>query len=262
MPVASINHQDIFYEDSGGTGPAIIFMHGFLFDQSMFDGQVKALAPTYRCIRFDARSFGQTQWDGKPYSLYDTAADCVGLLDALKIDKAVVAGMSQGGYAALRVAIKYPERVKALVFMSTYNGVDTDDVKAIYRSMRDAWKAGNSGPTVETLLNLFIGSSPELRAYWKPLWEKRAGDEIWAAMNNLIDRDEITKEQVSKVTVPVLSIHGDADQGIPLSLGKALYQSMPNPKQWVTVPGATHAANITHSDVVNGPLKEFLATYA
>jgi 3-oxoadipate enol-lactonase len=262
MPIASINNQGIFYEDSGGDKPAILFMHGFLFDQSMFDAQVAALAPNYRCVRFDARGFGQTQWDGKPFSLYDTAADCVGLMDYLGIQQAVVAGMSQGGYAALRVAVKYPERVKALVFMSTYNGVDTEDVKEIYRSMRDAWTGGGRDQVIGTLLTLFLGTDEHLRQQWRTKWEARSNADIVATMNNLIDRDEVTPEQVKTVTQPALIIHGDADQGIPMVLGEALYKSLPNAKRFFAVPGATHAASITHGDVVTPVLREFLAQYA
>jgi 3-oxoadipate enol-lactonase len=265
MPTAPINNQGIFYEDSGGDKPAVMFMHGFLFDQSMFDKQVAALSNSCRCVRFDARGFGQTEWDGKPFSLYDTVADCVGLMDHLGIQNAVVVGMSQGGYAAMRVAVKHPERVKALVFLSTYNGVDTEEVKAIYRSMRDAWTSDGKDQVIGTLLTLFLGTEegqPELRKQWRAKWEARSNEDIIATMNNLIDRDEITPEQVQKVTQPVLVVHGDADQGIPIVLGRALYQSMPNAKRFVSVPGATHAANITHADVVNKALLDFLAQYA
>lgn len=265
MPFAKVNNQEIYYEDSGGDGPAVVFMHGFLFDQAMFDPQVKAVSPQYRCVRFDARGFGQTQWDGNSFSLYDTAADCVGLMDHLGIQKATIAGMSQGGYAALRVAVKYPERVQALVFISTYNGMDTEDVKAVYRSMRDTWQNKGPGPVVDILLNLFIGTeeqASDMRAVWRPKWEARTSNDIVHTMNNLIDREEVTDEQVKQISVPVMVIHGEADQGIPMALGENLFQSMPNGKKMLTVPEATHGVSLTHADAVNSELKAFLDEYA
>ncbi|MFW6084103.1 MAG: alpha/beta fold hydrolase, partial [Gemmatimonadota bacterium] len=108
MPITRINGQGIHYEDSGGDGPAVLFLHGFLMDRRMFDPQVEALSGAFRCVRFDARAFGDTEWDGKPFGLYDTAADGVGLLDELGIDSAVWVGHSQGGYAALRAALGHP----------------------------------------------------------------------------------------------------------------------------------------------------------
>ena len=264
MPIAQINGQGLFYEDSGGSGPAVVMLHGFMFDQSMFDKQVAALAPQYRCVRFDARGFGQTQWDGKTFSLYDTAADCVGLMDHLGIEKATILGMSQGGYAALRVAVKYPQRVQALVFISTYNGVDPEDVKAIYRSMRDTWQNEGPAPVVSTLLDLFLGPQadvPELWTEWKPKWEARSNADIEHTMNNLIDRDDVTQEQVDTVTAPALVIHSMADKGIPIALGEALYKSLPNSKRMLPVADAPHAANITHAEQVNKVLLEFLNEY-
>jgi 3-oxoadipate enol-lactonase len=259
MPIAQLNGQGIYYEDTGGEGLPLVFLHGFLFDTTMFDAQVAALSSQYRCIRFDARALGQTQWDGQAFDLYDTVEDTRALLDHLGIEQAVIVGMSQGGYASLRFAVKYPERVKALIFLSTYNGIDNDDVKATYREMRDAWRANGPEGLVPTYLDLFVGLNEDLRATWGEKWLKIPADNIYHAMNNLTDRDEVTQEQVDTVTAPALVVHGGADVGMPSDLGKALYKSLPNAKNFVVVEGAPHAANVTHPDEVNAAIQEFLA---
>src|SRR6185437_5013214 len=224
MSYANINKQEIFYEDSGGHGLPIIMMHGFLFDQTLFDPQVLSLSPTYRCIRFDARAFGKTHWDGKAFTLYDTVSDCIGLMNYLAIEQAIIMGMSQGGYAALRLALSHPERVSALVLMSTRAGNDDEETKTQYRNMRDTWKnVGPVEPLIEGLATALLGPKQSLTmashwGNWLPKWKARTGDEIFHAMNNLIDRDDITKE-VPKITVPALVTHGSGDVGIPLSCG-------------------------------------------
>ena len=111
MPHADIDGQRIYFEDSGGDGPAVILAHGFLMDQEMFAPQVEALSPDYRVITWDERGFGQTEFDGKPFTYWDSANDCLALLDHLGIERAVVGGMSQGGFISLRVALTAPERV-------------------------------------------------------------------------------------------------------------------------------------------------------
>lgn len=266
MPVAQINGQGLYYEDSGGSGPALVFMHGFLMDQSMFDPQVAVLAPRYRCVRFDARGFGQTQWDGQPFTLYDTAADCVGLMDHLGIKQATILGMSQGGYAALRLVLTYPERVKALVLMSTRSGADEEEGKAEFYGMRDTWKSlGPVPPLVEGVMTLIIGPKAEtadLWAMWTPKWQARTGEQIFHAMNNLVERDDLTAEQLQQITVPTLVTHGEADIGVPIVLGEQLAQALPNCKGLVRIPGAAHAANLTHPQVINPPLLAFLSRYA
>lgn len=262
MAFADINGQSLFYEDSGGDGPVVMLLHGYLFDQSMFDKQVEALAPKYRCVRFDARAFGQTKWDGNAFSLYDTAADAIGLLDHLGIQEATFVGMSQGGYALVRIAIKYKERVKACVFLSTYNGIDTSDVKAIYYSMRNTWKDKGPDLLIETYRDLFLGKDERglaLYQVWEPKWRAVDGNAFTAASNNLTERDEITSDQVKEnITMPSIVIHGEQDHGMPIGLAQQLFESLPNAKRMVPVPGAPHAANLTNPDVVTAAIQEFL----
>jgi len=93
MPYARVNGQKLHFEDSGGSGPAVLLAHGFLLDQSMFNQQVDALAPEFRVICWDARGFGRTEFDGRPFTYWDLADDSVALLDHLGIERAVLGGM-------------------------------------------------------------------------------------------------------------------------------------------------------------------------
>lgn len=262
MGFAEVNGQKLFYEDSGGEGPAVILMHGFLFDETMFDDQVRVLAPSYRCIRFDARGMGQTVWDGKAFSLWDTVSDCIALMDHLKVQKAAFVGMSQGGYALMRLATRYPERVTALVFLSTYNGLDTEDTKVAYRSMRDAWSKNGPDDLLPTYKMLFLGTdemADQKFAYWEPRWRAVGPEAYIAASNNLTERDEITDDQVREhVTMPALVVHGNGDVGMPIALAEALYKSLPNAKRMVPIEGASHGANVTHAEPVSAAIKQFL----
>ena len=98
MPFAEVNGQRIAYDDTGGERPPVILAHGFLMDREMFAPQVQALEPEFRVITWDERGFGETEFDGAPFTYWDSAADCLALLDHLGIDRAIVGGMSQGGF--------------------------------------------------------------------------------------------------------------------------------------------------------------------
>ena len=124
MPHADVNGQRIFFEDTGGDGPPVILAHGFLMDHEMFVHQVAALRDDYRVITWDERGFGQTEYGGEPFTYWDSANDCLALLDHLGIERAVVGGMSQGGFLSLRVALTAPERVRALILLDTQAGVE------------------------------------------------------------------------------------------------------------------------------------------
>src|SRR5689334_12717687 len=139
MPFANINGQRIHFEDSGGAGPPVLLAHGFFMNQSMFDRQVAVLAPAFRVIRWDARGFGKTEDDGRPFTYWDLAADCIGLLDHLGLERAVLGGLSQGGFLSLRAALLAPARVKGLVLISTQSGVDSEEVLQAYNQMLYQW---------------------------------------------------------------------------------------------------------------------------
>ncbi|WP_141617757.1 alpha/beta fold hydrolase [Myxococcus sp. AB036A] len=261
MPIAELNGQGIYFEDSGGNGRPIILGHGFLMDHRMFDAQVAALAPEFRVIRWDARGFGQTRWDGKPFTPWDSAADCVALLDHLGIERAVVGGMSQGGYSALRVALKHPGRVRALVLMSTRGTNDDAPTRAAYQQSADIWETqGPIDPLVQGLAQAIIGDTRYFDT-WLPRWRQIPGGHFANAIRSLIDRDDISG-RLTEIRCPAIVFHGLEDHGMPPAHGEHLHQTLPGSVRFIPVPGAAHAANMTHPEAVNPALLEFLRAHA
>lgn len=261
MPFAAIRGQNIYYEDSGGSGPALIFSHGFLMDQSMFAPQVELLSPTFRVICWDERGFGRTEWDGKPFTYWDSAADALALLDHLGIDVAIFGGMSQGGFISLRAALLSPERVRALVLFSTQAGVDPPEVLAGHRQMADTWTtAGPVDPLVNTLAGLILGDAKHWQP-WVSNWRTIPTEQLRAASECLLARDDITA-RLAEIKAPAIVFHGTADQAIPIERGEQLAKGLSGCRDFVKVEGAAHATNLTHAEQVNPPLREFLRGFA
>ncbi|MEB0048770.1 MULTISPECIES: alpha/beta fold hydrolase [unclassified Pseudomonas] len=104
-----------------------------------FDAQVCALREHYRVITWDQRGHGQVAFVNEPFSLWDSADDLSALLAHLNIDQAVLLGMSQGGYVSLRAALRYPEKVQALVLIATQAGVEDENQKVVYSHLLSAW---------------------------------------------------------------------------------------------------------------------------
>ncbi len=256
MTMADINGHRVYYEDSGGDGPAVIFSHGFLMDHSMFDAQVEALKDSYRCVAWDERGFGMTDCTG-PFSYWDSAADLVALMDLLGIDRAVLVGMSQGGFLSLRAALANPDRVRGLVIVDSEAGVNTAEEIAGYQGMNDMWVSAGPVPELTAgICDLILGEGVDHEP-WIQKWTSRPPAWLNVPFNCLVSRDDIT-DRLGEITCPTLVFHGDADSSIPLERGRELADGVKDLVDFVVVPGAPHASNMSHPEFVNDRMQEFL----
>jgi 3-oxoadipate enol-lactonase len=257
MAFAEVNGQRIRFEDSGGDGPPVILSHGFLMDREMFAPQVDALAPAFRVITWDERGFGETQFDGRPFTYWDSARDCLALLDHLQIDRAVLGGMSQGGFLSMRAALLAPERVAALVLIDSQAGVEDPERLPAYRQMQEIWlQAGPVDELAETIANLIIGD-PVINQAWIAKWHKLPRESMRASGDCLMERDDIS-HRLHEISCPAIVFHGTADQSIEWQKAEQLDRGLPGCTGIVRIDGASHASNLTHPDQVNGPLLDFL----
>jgi len=257
MPFAEINGQRLRFDDSGGDGPPLVLSHGFLMDREMFAPQVQALAPEFRVITWDQRGFGETEFDLQPFTYWDSARDCLGLLDHLAIDRAVLSGMSQGGFLSMRAALLAPERVRALVLIDTQSGPEDPERLPAYREMQQTWlTVGPVDELMQAIADLLIGD-PVLNEPWIEKWRALPTEALKAPGDCLFDRDDMT-DRLSEITCPAIVFHGTADRSIEIKLGEQLCRALSGCRGLVRVEGGPHASNLTHPDQVNGPLLEFL----
>jgi 3-oxoadipate enol-lactonase len=257
MPFAEVNGQRIRFEDSGGDGPAVILAHGFLMDREMFAPQVQALAPEFRVITWDERGFGETEFDGEPFSYWDSARDCLALLDHLGIERAVVGGMSQGGFLSLRAALLEPDRVRALVLIDTQAGAEDPEHLAGYRQMQQTWlEVGPVDELAQAIAGLILGQEA-LNEPWIAKWRQLPRDSMQAPGDCLFGREDVS-DRLGEITCPALVIHGTADLSIATERAEALCQGLSGCSGVVWIEGAPHASNLTHPAEANAALLEFL----
>lgn len=257
MPFADVNGQRIRFEDSGGDGPPVILSHGFLMDREMFAPQVEALRPEFRVITWDERGFGETEFDGEPFTYWDSARDCLGLLDHLGIDQAVLGGMSQGGFLSMRAALLAPGHVRALVLIDTQSGTEDPERLPVYRQMQETWlAAGPVNELAQAIAGLIIGD-PVLSETWIAKWHKLPREAMKAPGDCLFERDDLT-DRVAEITCPAIIFHGTADMSIEVAKAQELSERLPGSTGVVLIEGGPHASNLTHPDQVNGPLLAFL----
>ena len=258
MLSAHINGRDIFYQDTGGAGPVVIFSHGLLMDHEMFAPQVEALGGAWRCIAWDERGHGRTATDTlAPFSYYDSADDLAGLLKHLGVERAVLAGMSQGGFLSLRCALTHPQIVRALILIDTQAGLEDPATLEGNMQLVGQWLSGGlSTEIADVVEHIILGDNWAGAAAWRAKWAQIKPANLSQCMQTLTGRDDITSK-LPAIQVPALVIHGDADMAIPMERAQILADRLPD-AELVAIPGAGHAANLTHPEPVNAAIRAFL----
>jgi pimeloyl-ACP methyl ester carboxylesterase len=261
MPNAIINGQSIYFEDTGGTGQPLIFSHGLLMDHSMFASQVQALSSRYRCISWDERGHGLTQDATEPFSYYDSANDLAALLDHLGIKQAVLVGMSQGGYLSLRAALLHPQIVRALVLIDTQAQPEDPAKLPGYMQMVTDWvQHGLSDETATIIEHIILGAGFIGAAEWKARWKNFRPNNLQQIFTTLGSRDDISN-RLGEIQAPSLVIHGELDAAIEVARAQDMTRRLVH-AELVVIPGAGHAANLTHAAAVNPHIERFLASLA
>lgn len=250
MPTINRDGVNIYYEDHG-TGPAVLLSHGYSATTRMWTGQVEALKDRYRVITWDMRGHGQSDSpdDPKAYSEAATVDDIAGILNHLGIDKAVIGGLSLGGYMSLAFNLAHPSMVRALMLFDTGPG---------YKNPvgREGWNvtAMKRAETFEAKGLDALGGSAEVRVSQ----HRSAQGLAHAARGMLAQFDSRIIESLEHIAVPTLVLVGEKDQPF---LGATDYMANKIPGcTKVMIPEAGHAANLDQPAAFNAAVEAFLAS--
>lgn len=121
-----VDQRRVGYDDSGGGGVPLVLLHGFPLDRTVWDEQLPALGAA-RVIRVDLRGCGESEPDDGPALMEMLAGDVAGVLDALRVDRAALAGHSIGGYVALAFFRMFAERVAGLALVASHVSADASN---------------------------------------------------------------------------------------------------------------------------------------
>lgn len=256
MSFATVNGQQLYFEDTGGDGPVVVLSHGFMMDHEMFVHQVEALRGQYRVIIWDERGFGLTRYDGQPFTYWDSAGDCLALLDHVGVERAVFGGMSQGGFLSLRVALLATQRVRGLILLDTQAGAEHPDKVVLYQGMMDMWLAVGAAPELAEAVASIIIADPVENPKWIAKWMAQPNDYIVQPGACLLGREDIT-ERLREITCPALVVHGTEDTAIEMALAETLSAGLVGSTGVVRV-GGSHAANLVNPGPVNAAILQFL----
>ncbi|HKC62958.1 MAG TPA: alpha/beta fold hydrolase, partial [Pyrinomonadaceae bacterium] len=151
MSRASVREIVLAYDDVG-SGLAVVLLHGYPFNRSMWREQAEALEANYRVITPDLRGHGESTVSEEPATMDEMAEDVARLLDELQIERIVLGGLSMGGYVAFSFYRLFRPRVRALILADTRPQADTDEARR--NRLAQAQKILESG--MESIADDFI----------------------------------------------------------------------------------------------------------
>jgi non-heme chloroperoxidase len=271
VPSIDSNGISLNYTDSGGDGRPVVLVHGWPLSGASWSEQVPALTDAgYRVITYDRRGFGDSEKTPDGYD-YDTfAADLAGLLDGLDLRDVTLVGFSMGGGELARYVGSYGEdRVHSLVFAGAVppyllktadnpdGGLGEEDVAGMEQGAREDREAFLDGFTTN-----FFSADGELKVTEEQrqqalTLERQASDEGVVGCIGAFGRTDF-RNDLSRITVPTLVIHGDSDAIVPFEVSGRRTAETVEGSTLVVVQDAPHGFNVSHKDEFNEALLAFL----
>jgi 3-oxoadipate enol-lactonase len=248
--------------DARGDGPALLFIHGYPFDHTIWEPQLETLEG-WRRIAPDLRGMGQSDAPDLGYSMATYAADLAALLDTLGVERAVLCGLSMGGYVVFEFLRRWRERVAGLVLISTRASADTaDGRRARDAAAGQARDAGAKEIANEMLPKLLAAGAPgPLVERVRAMMAATPVAGIVGALGAMRDRPDSTPLLATLAGIPTLVIAGADDHLISVSQTSAIADAIPGARL-VVVPGAAHLPTLEAPSVVTDAIRTLLAGIA
>ena len=244
------NGVSIHFEVHGDSGPVVLLSHGYSATSQMWRGQLGALAG-YRTLVWDMRGHGHSDSPADPalYSEALTVADMGALLDHVGVERAVIAGLSLGGYMSLAFNAALPARVQALMLFDTGPGYRNDAGRAGWNKT-----AAARAEALERDGLAALGQGAEVRQST----HRSAQGLAHAARGMLAQVDSRVIDSLPTIAAPTLVLVGANDTPF-LTGSEYMARKIPG-ASYVVLPHAGHAANIDQPAAFNRAMLEFLAS--
>ncbi len=239
----------------------LVLLHPFPFDGRFWAPQIEAFSGSRPVLAPDLPGFGRSEpLPGAP-SL-DRWADAVAETICQELGQApvAVAGLSMGGYVALRLAERHPESLEALILADTRAEADPPEGRAARNEAIAAVGREGVAPLVETLLPTIIApeSPPEVWDRAREIALDQTPEAVAAALEAMRDRPD-SLSVLERVAVPVLVLVGEHDERTPRPMAEAMARAASS--SWlVTIPGAGHLASLEAPEAFDAAVEAFLDT--
>jgi 3-oxoadipate enol-lactonase len=259
--IALVGDTEIAFDDIG-SGLPVVFLHAFPLNRTMWDPQVSALVGECRCIPIDFRGFGESAVVG-PYSMDRYADDVAGVLDSLQIERAVIAGLSLGGYVSFAFWRRHPQRVRALVLADTRATGDLIENVARRRELIEMAETQGSSAVANAQISGLMGKTtrdrrPDIYDAVHRMASQAPEAGVIGALEAMIERPDST-DTLATIDVPTLIVVGEEDVLTPPKEGRKLHAAIAGSRIEV-LKEAGHLSTVERPASFNTVVSEVIAS--
>lgn len=260
MSFIRVDDIQLAYEDTG-LGQPVVLLHGYPFNRSLWTEQVSALSNRYRVITPDLRGLGESDATPGAATMNRMAEDTAALLDRLEISRAVVGGLSMGGYVALAFYKLFRSRVRALVLADTRSQADTEEGKQTRVQQVDkALSEGMAGIADSMLPKLLtpetVSKHPDIVKRVRDMMLKTKPEGAAGALLGMAKREDQTP-LLSQIACPTLVLVGREDPITPVQDSEKMHREIAG-SRLVVIDNASHVSNLERAEQFNDELVRFL----
>ncbi|GAB4420404.1 MAG: alpha/beta fold hydrolase [Anaerolineales bacterium] len=254
MQKVTVNRNKIAYARRGA-GTPLVLVHGYPLDHTTWNDVLPLLEDRFDIITPDLRGFGESDVVESQYTIADMAADIAGLLDALEIEQAVIAGHSMGGYVALAFARAFPQRVQGLGLIGSQALADPPERKQERYAAAEKIMNTGVGPVAESFPGL-LSPDERVQAFVRELIAKQSPEGLAGALKAMAERDD-SSSALSSFKFPVALIHGVLDELIPIQRAREIKGPIPH-AHLLELPKAGHMPAMEEPESVAAALKKLV----
>lgn len=255
-----INGLSVFLEGNS-KNKAIIFVHGFPYDSTMWKAQINLLKEKYFCVAYDIRGLGESPADNGQFTMESFVDDLETIINELKLVKPILCGLSMGGYIGLRAVEKFENKFSAVIFCDTRADADGNEGKLKRAAAIKRINTEGLAPFTKDFITNCFGDY--FKQNYKADFEKRISDSLTfdpvgvkGSLLAMMGRNDTT-EYLSKIKIPALIICGEFDALTPPAVMKPLAEKINN-AEYVVIKNSGHMSPIENPKEVNEAIIKFL----
>lgn len=266
MAYINVNNIKLYYINEGTGNEVIVFSHGLLWSHKMFLDQIDFLKKNFTLIAYDHRGQGGSEKNSASFDMDTLTLDALQLIDQLVGKPVHFVGLSMGGFVGMRLAARYPEKIKSLILLETSANSEPVENLPKYKMLNGiVGLFGVIPPVAKSVMKIMFAQSwlenPKndiLIERWKK--ELRSNKKsITKSVEAVIYRKGV-EEEIRSIKCPTMIVVGDEDIATKPEKAKFIQMSIPKSSLHI-VQGAGHSSSIEKPEQINKLLHEWLSQF-